>query len=87
MTETKTDECLRERKLVDVTNLEDLKYWTEQFGVSADELRTAVKFVGRGVASVEAHLRNGKVKVRLHIAILKQVGGHAEYAELKTDEA
>lgn len=63
MIESKTEEGLRERTLVDITSADDIKYWTEQFGVDADELQAAVKFVGKDVASVEAHLRKGKVKV------------------------
>jgi NACalpha-BTF3-like transcription factor len=63
MAESKTEEGLRERTLVDITSADDVKYWTEQFGVDADELRAAVKFVGKDVALVEAHLKKGKVKV------------------------
>jgi hypothetical protein len=63
MAESKTEEGLRERTLVDVTSADDVKYWTEQFGVDADELQAAVKFVGKDVALVEAHLKEGKAKV------------------------
>lgn len=35
----------------------EVSYWTQKFGVSADELRDAVKAVGNGAAAVEKHLK------------------------------
>jgi hypothetical protein len=58
--ETKTEEGLRERTLIDVTSADDIKYWTEQFGASDDELRAAVTAVGKSVAVVEDHLKMRK---------------------------
>lgn len=60
MMETKTEEGLRERTLIDVTSEDDIKYWTEQFGANDDELRAAVKAVGKDVAAVEAQLKKHK---------------------------
>jgi NACalpha-BTF3-like transcription factor len=57
VTETKAEEGVRERTLVDVTSAEDIKYWTEQFGANEDELRAAVEAVGKDVAAVEARLK------------------------------
>jgi hypothetical protein len=60
--ETKTEEGLRERTLIDVTSADDIKYWTEQFGASADELRAAVTAVGKSVAVVENRLKTVRTK-------------------------
>ena len=35
----------------------ELKYWTRHFGVTADQLRAAVRAVGPMVANVERHFR------------------------------
>ena len=61
--ETKTERGRRERTLIDVTSARDIKYWTEQFGVGADELRAAVKVAGEGVATVETYLKKSKAEV------------------------
>ncbi|MES3100534.1 DUF3606 domain-containing protein [Sphingomonas faeni] len=34
----------------------EVAYWTKKFGVTADELRAAVKAVGNGAAAVGRHL-------------------------------
>lgn len=58
--ETKTEQGLRERTLIDVANAHDVKYWTEVFGASDDELREAVSAVGKSVAVVETYLKKNK---------------------------
>ncbi len=35
----------------------EVRYWTEKFGVSRDELQRAVYAVGNGAAAVERHLK------------------------------
>jgi len=34
----------------------ELKYWTKEFGITEDQLKTAVKAVGPMVADVRKHL-------------------------------
>ncbi len=41
---------------IDIHCPDDRAYWAEHFGVSGDELRSAVKLVGSRVATVAAHL-------------------------------
>ncbi len=41
---------------IDIHCPDDRAYWAGQFGVSGDELRSAVKLVGSRVATVAAHL-------------------------------
>ncbi|WP_082028818.1 DUF3606 domain-containing protein [Xanthomonas sacchari] len=35
----------------------EVRYWTQALGVTADELRAAVRAVGSSAAAVRAHLR------------------------------
>ena len=37
----------------------EVRYWTERFGVSREDLQRAVDQVGNSVAAVERHLRGG----------------------------
>lgn len=37
----------------------EVRYWTDKFGFSADELRAAVAAVGNGADAVERHLKEG----------------------------
>lgn len=54
--ETKLQKGLRERTLVDVAHPHDAKYWTGQFGATVEEIRAAIKAVGRGISVVAAHI-------------------------------
>lgn len=45
-----------DRDLVNVNEEYELRYWTEKFGVSAEELKAAVKAVGTSVDAVRRHL-------------------------------
>ena len=48
-----------DRDRIDVNEDYELKYWTEQFGVSKEELAAAVKRVGPMVRDVEVELKRG----------------------------
>jgi hypothetical protein len=41
---------------IDVNQDHELRYWSEKFGVSRDELRTAVQAAGPMVKDVQRHL-------------------------------
>jgi hypothetical protein len=45
-----------DRSRVNISEESELKYWTKEFGVSAAELRAAVKAVGTSVEDVRARL-------------------------------
>ncbi|SHN13700.1 DUF3606 domain-containing protein [Rhizobacter sp. OV335] len=38
----------------------EVRNWSKKFGVSAEQLRAAVKAVGSNAKDVEAHLKQGK---------------------------
>lgn len=46
-----------DRDRINVNEDYELRYWTEKFGVSADELKKAVEAVGTSVEAVEKHLK------------------------------
>jgi hypothetical protein len=48
-----------DRDRINVNEDYELKYWTEQFGVSKEELAAAVKRVGPMVRDVEVELKRG----------------------------
>jgi uncharacterized protein (DUF4415 family) len=48
-----------DRSRVNVNEDWELRYWTGQFGCTADQLRNAVRQVGPMRADVERHLRSG----------------------------
>ena len=45
-----------DRQRINVHEDHELQYWSERFGVSRDELRSAVQHVGPMVHNVERHL-------------------------------
>ena len=45
-----------DRNLINVNEDYELRYWSEKFGISRDELREAVKQAGTSVEKVKAHL-------------------------------
>jgi hypothetical protein len=46
MADNLKDRGAQDRARIDVNEEHELRYWTEKFGVSADELRKAVEAVG-----------------------------------------
>lgn len=46
-----------DRERINVNEDYELQYWTKALGVSADELRAAVRAVGPTAAAVREHLR------------------------------
>ena len=53
-----------DRKRINVDQDYEVRYWSEKLGVSADELRNAVKNVGPMADAVEQHLRGPNAKGR-----------------------
>ncbi|KQY88285.1 DUF3606 domain-containing protein [Pelomonas sp. Root1444] len=47
----------QDRKLISLSEAYEVRDWSKKFGVTADELRAAVKAVGNDAATVEAHLK------------------------------
>ncbi|MBB3760787.1 MULTISPECIES: DUF3606 domain-containing protein [Xanthomonas] len=56
MTDDKKNTGSPDRDRINVNEDYELQYWTKAFGVSADELRAAVKAVGPTAAAVRKHL-------------------------------
>jgi len=46
-----------DRDLINTSENYELEYWAKKFGVSIDQLKTAVKAVGNSAAAVEEHLK------------------------------
>jgi len=51
-----------DRKRINVDQDHEVRYWTGKLGVSADELRQAVRNVGPMAEAVEQHLRGRSAK-------------------------
>jgi Protein of unknown function (DUF3606) len=47
----------QDRTRINVNEDYELRDWSKKFGVSADQLRAAVKAVGTGAQAVEQHLK------------------------------
>jgi hypothetical protein len=56
MSDDKKNTGSPDRDRINVNEDYELQYWTEALGVSADELRAAVKAVGPTAAAVRKHL-------------------------------
>lgn len=56
MTDDRTKTGAADRDRINVNEDYELQYWTKALGVSADELRAAVKAVGPTAAAVREHL-------------------------------
>ncbi len=56
MADDKTKTGTADRDRINVNEDYELHYWTKALGVSADELRAAVKAVGPTAAAVRDHL-------------------------------
>jgi len=63
MADSLTDRGAQDRTRIDVNEPQDLAYWTEKFGVSADVLRNTVTDVGVFADAVELALRDRRDKV------------------------
>lgn len=50
----------RDRKRISIKEDYEVEYWTEQLGVSRQELERAVKAVGNNADAVVEHLRSHK---------------------------
>lgn len=53
-----------DRQRINVDQEYEVKYWTRKLGISADELRAAVKQVGPTASAVERHVRSGNANAR-----------------------
>jgi hypothetical protein len=49
----------RDRSRIDVHQSHELRYWSQKFGVTEDELRKAVADVGPMADAVEKRLKSG----------------------------
>ena len=56
MADDKSKTGAADRDRINVNEDYELQYWTKALGVSADELRAAVKAVGPTAAAVREHL-------------------------------
>lgn len=56
MSDDKNNSGSPDRDRINVDEDYELQYWTKTLGVSADELRAAVKVVGPTTKAVRAHL-------------------------------
>ncbi len=56
MADDKTKTGAADRDRINVNEDYELQYWTKTLGISADELRAAVKAVGPTAAAVREHL-------------------------------
>lgn len=58
MTDNLQNRGPQDRARVNVNEKHELRYWTETFGVSEDELRQAVKKVGTTAEKVKEYLKH-----------------------------
>jgi len=56
MADDKTLKGPQDRSRINTSEDYEVRYWSQKFGVSADELKAAVKKVGNSVAAVEREL-------------------------------
>jgi hypothetical protein len=54
-----------DRKRINIDQDYEVRHWSEKFGVSANDLRQAVKSVGPMSDDVEQHLRGRNAKGRI----------------------
>jgi hypothetical protein len=47
----------QDRTRINVHEAHEVRYWTEKFGISKEELERAVEAAGPAVSEVEKHLR------------------------------
>jgi len=58
MSDDKTQTGGQDRRRISLDEDYEVRDWSAKFGVTADELRAAVKAVGNDAAAVEAHLKD-----------------------------
>jgi len=58
MSDDKTQTGGQDRRRISLEEDYEVRDWSAKFGVTADELRAAVKAVGNDAAAVEAHLKD-----------------------------
>jgi hypothetical protein len=61
MADDLTNRGAQDRARINVNEEHEMRYWREKFGVTADQLKAAVKAVGVEAKAVEQHLRSAKV--------------------------
>jgi hypothetical protein len=59
MSDDKTKREPQEASRINIHDDHEFAYWTKKFGVTAGELRAAVKSAGTYVKAVEAELKKG----------------------------
>jgi acyl-CoA thioesterase FadM len=59
MSDDKTKSGPQDASKINLSEDYEVRYWTEKFGVSREQLEQAVKQAGSGAAAVEAHLQRG----------------------------
>lgn len=57
MSDDKTKSGGQDRKRISLDEDYEVRDWSKKFGVTAEELKAAVKAVGNDAAAVEAHLK------------------------------
>jgi hypothetical protein len=57
MSDNLKDRSQQDRSRIDVGQEHECRYWSEKFGVSAEQLKSAVQQVGPMAEDVEKHLR------------------------------
>lgn len=60
MSDDKTKSGGQDRKLINLSEAYEVRDWAKKFGVTTEELTTAVKTVGNKASDVEAHLKTAK---------------------------
>lgn len=60
MSDDKNKRGSQDRNRISLTEDYEVRYWTEQLGVSREELEEAVKSVGNGAAKVREHFSSRK---------------------------
>lgn len=60
MSDDKTKTGGQDRKHINTSEDYEVRDWSKKFGVTAEELKAAVKAVGNHAAAVEAHLKGRK---------------------------
>ena len=60
MSDDKTKTGGQDRTRISISEDYEVRDWAKKFGVTADELKAAVKAVGNEAMAVEAHLKGKK---------------------------
>ncbi|EJE54423.1 Protein of unknown function (DUF3606) [Acidovorax sp. CF316] len=60
MSDDKTKTGGQDRTRISVSEDYEVRDWAKKFGVTAEELKAAVKAVGNDAKAVEAHLKGGR---------------------------